>query len=119
MCFEDTSIRYEHWCKDAGLTWDKPCVTNEECPFYKKNMNYPNNFGKCINGFCEMPLGIKRKGYRKFQENTKPICHNCPSKDPSCCRQTVTMPTPDYAFNNDRDQRLKNRGELELRGIIV
>ena len=119
MCFEDMSIRYEHWCKDAGLTWDKPCVTNEECPFYKKNMNYPNDFGKCINGFCEMPLGIKRKGYTQIQENTKPICHNCPSKNPFCCRQTVNMPTPDYAFNNDRAKRLENRQELELRGIIV
>ena len=55
-----------------GLTWDKPCLRNEDCPFYKKNMNYPNNFGQCINGFCEMPLGeIIFEFFEKMKSMTK------------------------------------------------
>ena len=38
--------------------WDKPCVTNKECPFYKANKNFKNSLGGCVNNRCQMPLGI-------------------------------------------------------------
>ena len=28
--------------------WDKPCRINNECPFYKKNTNYPNEYKKDV-----------------------------------------------------------------------
>ena len=49
--------------------WDTPCKYNEECPFFKKNRNYPNSRGGCINGYCEMPTNIKTLGYKEYNEN--------------------------------------------------
>lgn len=120
MCFEDLTKRTKLNCEVNGNTWDRPCLTDSECPFYKKNTNYPNEFGKCMkDGFCEMPLGVVRKGYRLYDEKTKPICHNCPPDDPSCCTQNETMTSPDYAYKDDRTARIKNNKELSLRGIFV
>ena len=79
--------------------------------------NYNNNFGKCINGFCEMPLGVIRKGYTQYSNN--PICHNCPASNPSCCEVTENMPSPDYAFKNDRVERIANQKELNMRRIAT
>ena len=119
MCIEDLKYRTKKDCIKDGHTWDKPCLKNDECPFYKKNVNYPNNFGQCINGFCEMPLGVVRKGFTQFDTNFKPICHNCPSKDPHCCHNKKNIISPDYAFKKDHIKRLENIQELELRGIKV
>ena len=27
--------------------WDKPCKSDDDCPFSNSNKNYPNSFGKC------------------------------------------------------------------------
>jgi hypothetical protein len=75
--------------------WDQRCIKNEDCPFYQKNTNYPNYFGGCESGFCQMPLGIKRTFYRTYDPDSKPICHNGPC-DPN---------KPDYAFELDQYQR--------------
>lgn len=57
--------------------WDKICETNEECPFYKKNKNYSNEFGRCQStGYCEFPLNMRSRSYTK-PSLTKPLCHNC------------------------------------------
>ena len=116
--FEDISIKPEANYTRDGKTWDRPCLDNTDCPFYKANQNYPNEFGKCLNdGFCELPLGVTRKAYRKYEST--PICHNCPPSNPKCCTKTEIMASPDFAFKNDRMERLKNSKELLLRGIIV
>ena len=117
LCFEDLKQRTEKYCTDEGNTWERPCLVNEDCPFYKANENYPNEFGKCIGSFCEMPLGVKRLAYRKY--TSKPICHNCPVNNPSCCIKTDLMASPDYMFKDDRMERIKNKDELEQRGISV
>ena len=96
MCFEDMMKRTKKTCEDAGMTWDMPCFKNDQCPFFQANTNYPNTFGKCVSGFCEMPLGVKSKGYRKYDTSTKPICHNCDYDDPFCCTKTGLMASPDY-----------------------
>lgn len=89
-------------------TWDKPCTVDQECPFYKKNTNYPNERGGCKQGFCEMPLNIKLKGYKKYDKKDKPFCHNC-KRDGclgeecfTCCEE---QETPDYMFENDTLER--------------
>lgn len=56
--------------------WDTPCLTSEECPFYRKNLNYNNSFGGCINGYCEMPLNVENSSYRSGNKK-KPLCYNC------------------------------------------
>lgn len=73
-------------------TWDVKCKYNYECPFFQKNKNYDNNFGGCNpDGFCEMPIGIYERGFRKYKTDSKnyPICYNCPvgvSKK-NCCEE--------------------------------
>tara|TARA_B100000073_G_scaffold347697_2_gene362940 strand:- start:2401 stop:3915 length:1515 start_codon:yes stop_codon:yes gene_type:complete len=117
MCVEDLKKRTKEDCEKSGNTWDKPCLSNDECPFYKSNQNYNNDFGKCINGFCEMPLGVMRKGYTQYLND--PICHNCPASNPSCCEVKENMPSPDYAFKNDRIERILNEEELNMRRIAT
>lgn len=98
--------------------WDKKCSTNEECPYYKKNTRYENNRGGCINGSCEFPIGVKRIGFTKYndEEYNSPLCYNCPdTTDLNCCanikesqdRNGVGIKN-DYVFENDIDDRKKN-----------
>lgn len=74
-----------------GRTWDVKCKYNYECPFFQKNKNYANNFGGCnSDGFCEMPVGINERGFRKYNRDSNyPICYNCPVGVPmkSCCEE--------------------------------
>ena len=106
--------------KSFGV-YDKPCEENEECPFYKINKNYPNDYGKCLNGYCEMPLNIDRIGYRfyKSDKNNYPLCYNCnPDKfefitdmgnccnDQSDTKKYPFLSSPDIIFNQDKINRL-------------
>ena len=75
-----TCESYNFEKKTKGV-WDKPCENNNECPFYKKNKNYTNTRGGCKNGYCEMPLNIKRLGFRYFSKDQKPLCYNCNIKN--------------------------------------
>lgn len=94
--------------KEKGI-WDKPCINNEECPFYRANKNYKNNFGGCINGYCQMPVGIKRIGYHFFSNLRSAICYNCKNKNNfNCCLSQLNninkypgLITPDYVFSGD------------------
>ena len=87
--------------------WDKPCTSNEECPFYKKNTKYPNTRGGCLeNGYCEMPIGLLQASPHVYYDTGKfqPFCYGCtPGNDPDCCNKTK-----DYAFPNDTNDRMKN-----------
>ena len=65
--------------KEIETIWDKPCDNDKECPFYGKNKKYQKERGKCIDGYCELPIGVKRLSYRKYDDNgivNKPFCHN-------------------------------------------
>jgi hypothetical protein len=103
--------------------WDRRCVANEDCPFYKANKNYPNTFGKCNNdGYCELPKGLVRVGYRSYEKNSLPYCYNCLDKksgkkivDKCCSKQK----NPDYMFENDVGIRYKNRKQLEGKGLLT
>ena len=89
--------------------WDRPCKKNEDCPFYNLNKNYPNDRGGCLvkeGGMCELPIGVKRKGYTKYDDKNEytPFCYGCPPDDLKCC---ASQNNPDYAFKNDKKDRLK------------
>lgn len=102
--------------------WDRMCVNNEDCPFYKANKNYPNEFGRCrTDGNCEFPRGIKRLSYRKYLKSSLPLCYNCKNEKGNleigyCCN---TQKTPDYFFENDLPDRFKNRKILEEKGLMT
>ena len=61
--------------KDPGI-WDNKCKFNEECPFYKKNKNYPNVFSGCVDGYCQLPLNMKNISPHYYDINKQPYCHN-------------------------------------------
>ena len=97
--------------------WDKRCVADDECPYYKANTKYPNTRGGCIEGgFCEFPVGVKRLGYTKYSDTNlnTPLCYNC--DDP------VDKGKPDYVFENDFNEREKSKlntiiSLLDYRGL--
>lgn len=107
--------------------WDIPCKNNIECPFYKANKNYPNDFGGCVDGFCEMPIGVERLGVHKYANEQNAICRNCKESDyfNDCCKlqqdqsKYPNLITPDYAFKNDIALRLSNANLLESKGLRV
>jgi hypothetical protein len=96
--------------------WDKPCEKNNDCPFYQANKNYNNYRGGCIDGRCEMPIGVKPVSYRLFDNKTKPVCYNCKKEDdnPFCCdeqkknKKYPKLKSPDYAFELDEFERLSS-----------
>ena len=91
--------------KSIGV-WDRPCVSNEDCPFYKKNKNYDNEFGGCKEGVCEFPIGAINISPRKARNLDIMLCHNCLKKS-NCCQEQFNkklypkLMSPDYAFKND------------------
>ena len=91
--------------KKKGI-WDRPCIFNSECPFYKANKNTDNDFGGCNNGSCQMPLGIKPIGYHFYSDLKDAVCHNC-IDSVNCCQEQLDrqkyskLKSPDYAFEND------------------
>jgi hypothetical protein len=104
--------------KDYYSIWDKKCATNEECPYYKKNTRYENSRGGCINGNCEFPVGVKKIGYTKYndEEYNRALCYNCQdTTDLSCCANIKDFQDKngvginnDYVFENDADDRKNN-----------
>ena len=110
-------ISYHKEVDGVGI-WDEPCSKNEECPFYQANKNYNNQFGGCIDGQCQLPVGVDKVGYRHWNKLTQPYCHQCDlvsSKndkkiiDKQCCNQQkeaieskkIDLKSPDYMFEND------------------
>lgn len=92
--------------KNPGV-WDRPCLFDKECPFYKANKNTPNNFGGCVNGTCQMPLGVKNLGHHFYTNLEKATCYNCIDKEYCCLDQLnlkkySKLKSPDYAFKNDK-----------------
>ena len=119
--------------------WDKECKTNDECPFYKANKNYPNEFGGCFNGYCELPVGMNKIGFKHYTKD-KPMCYNCNLKNEiiqadgssiiidrecsgiecyKCCdiqhNKNIypNLKSPDFVFPKDQLERLKHKTVLE------
>ena len=88
--------------------WDRPCDFDQECPFFQKNKNYQNYRGGCLDGYCELPVGLHHKGFRNFKGT--PLCHSCENpNDPECCEK---QKYPDYAFELDEFERLPKIVEM-------
>ena len=104
--------------KDYYSIWDKKCATNEECPYYKKNTRYENSRGGCIKGNCEFPVGVKKIGFTKYndEEYNRPHCYNCQdTTDLNCCANIKEFQDKngiginnDYVFENDTEDRKLN-----------
>jgi|SaaInlStandDraft_5_1057022.scaffolds.fasta_scaffold14699_1 hypothetical protein len=119
--------------KEVGI-YDKPCIKNEECPFYKSNKNYTNNYGGCKNGKCELPTNMKNIGYHyySYDKNYSPLCYNCDSNETkkkynilstginSCCDKQTNLKSPDYSFNNDTVTRINyyNKKNYKHKSLI-
>jgi hypothetical protein len=125
--------------------WDKECQKDEDCPFFQANKNYPNNFGGCSKGVCQLPVGMKRIGFKHYNKD-KPLCYNCNMKDEvmtadgysvirerecsgiecnKCCDIQLKkniypdMKSPDFVFENDQIERVKHKQLLERTGLGV
>lgn len=124
VCYGDQSIKSKEQCeslfdgmgipKTKRSYWDRPCLQNNECPFYQANKNYKNYRGGCIDGRCEMPIGVQAVSYRMYDEMTQPSCHGCmDSTNTKCCEEQKNKQTypglvsPDYAFELDQFERIK------------
>ncbi len=122
--------------KPKGI-FDKPCKSDDECPFFKANKNYPNNRGKCLsNGQCELPVNMIPIGYHFFvpHPDYEPMCYNCDSKSSwnsstklnTCCdtqfhkkmesknnnHKYTFLNSPDYAFTGDIEERSNHYNHL-------
>lgn len=90
--------------KKKKTYWDKPCEKHSDCPFYQANQTYPNYRGGCIDGRCEMPIGIEQVSYRLYEKDkSDPFCHDC--KDPLNPRCCSSQAKPNYAFELDHFER--------------
>lgn len=92
--------------KKKGI-WDRPCLFDKECPFFKANKNTNNNLGGCVNGICQMPLGVSNVGYHFYSNLDKALCYNCIDRKYCCLDQLnrkkySKLSSPDYAFSNDK-----------------
>jgi hypothetical protein len=87
---------------------------DSDCPFFKANKNYKNTLGGCVDGFCEMPIGIKSISPRFYDINSEPLCYNCPNKSLNCCK---TQTNPDYIFYEDLIVRKAHENDLKNRGL--
>lgn len=121
-----TDLNFENaeTCKAANGIYDSPATSNEQCPFFKKNQNYPNMRGGVKgSGYCELPLNMKRIGYKHYSKSPsyKPWCYNCkkgiddmPNSIGQCCDEQVE---PDYAFPGDTLERGYAKNVLKKKGL--
>lgn len=64
-CVTDLQIKTRAECEStASGLWDRRCVIDSECPFFAE---YGKMYrGGCENGYCMMPTGVQRVGYKKY-----------------------------------------------------
>lgn len=134
--YTDQGSRYmtQKGCKDSQGVWDQPIKNDGECPFYRKNLNYPNRLGgkQLHTDQCDMPIGTKTVGYRFVSNDPahKPWCYNCKigadgmsnSIGPCCDAQMdrelyPNLVSPDFAFDGDEFLRMQFSRELAERGL--
>ena len=93
--------------------WDKICVKDTDCPFYKANKNFKNNLGGCVNNKCELPIGLSTNGPTKSRNIKYAVCSNCKT-GVNCCvdqkdnKKYPHLKSPDYRYKNDENIRMAN-----------
>ena len=87
LCFPDNTVTVMELClsgvdasgrgtKAVG-TWDRPCLTHAECPFFEGVR------GGCMDsGYCEMPLGVRQDSYKTYSGT--PLCRENENEGTSC-----------------------------------
>jgi hypothetical protein len=109
-------------CELSNGIWEKRCEKDTDCPYYRANQNYPNEFGGCdvTTGYCRGPVGVKDLTFKKPENPDQAYCYNCPKGflGPKtlgqCCPQ---QKKPDYMFIKDVSQRYNNQQILEQEGL--
>ena len=132
----ESSIDHYGRQKPVGI-YDKPCEKDDECPFYKSNKNYDNNFGGCINGKCELPTNMRNVGYHyySYNKNYSPLCYNCKkgkekynilsSTLDNCCNEQFdkkkypNLKGPDYSFKDDVLNRINYYNQTNYKTKIL
>lgn len=92
MCYNRPEVATEALCQATGGVWDRPCTRDHECPYFSSDAR-----GGCVDGFCEMPLGVDNVAFTK--PRGVPVCTNCGpyAKDPlRCCDE---LSDPKYAWS--------------------
>lgn len=120
--------------QDPLNKWDTIPFNDFDCPFFNTNKNYPNSFGKLMDdNSCEMPLNIKKQGYRFYSldPNFAPLCYNCKTDTinngslGTCCdkqsdkNQYPELITPDYAYPNDKLLRNKYKNIFDEKNLKI
>ena len=104
----------------------KKCRKDTDCPYYKSNQNYPNNFGGCDKktGRCQFPIGIKPLTFILPKNPQQAKCGNCRIEDGGeCCIKQLNrslypkLASPDYRFTNDINERKKYKNILDSRNL--
>ena len=137
-CFFKRNVNNKIFCESVDENgtgvWDKSCTYDEDCPYFKRNRNYPNSRGGCIDGYCEMPINLKRFGYKQINDAKVDdiICYNCKrDKNTSCiglnCNKCCedqkdktkypNLDGPDYAFEKDFSDRIKHTNIFKQKNI--
>jgi hypothetical protein len=120
-------------CIDSGGIWDYVPDNSYECPYYRANENYPNDFGGLSGDKCQFPKNMQIIGNRNFSKNPKylPLCYNCKNKLIKqgslgfCCddqndkKKYPGLLTPDYAFIGDNKLRKKYANNLAQKRLKV
>ena len=95
---------------EGANVWDRPCFRDSDCPFWNEESAKIGR-GGCTRGACEMAVGAKATGFRKYEGT--PFCYGC--TDPTavdCCERQGDA--PDYAFPGDYEARRAAGSEVML-----
>lgn len=89
VCLGHPDVSSNAECEATGGVWDRPCGDSSECPFYL--VNRADTKGGCDGGYCQMPVGVKRAGWRRYYDTATsfPICHGCEEVTPLCCKRVA------------------------------
>lgn len=124
MCYGNKAFNKNDCEINKKGYWDKPCIKNTDCPFYRANKNYFNNRGGCFKGWCEMPLGVKQVSAKRYIK--KPLCYNCKKNNISnCCKKQLRkniypfLKSPDYIFKDDFIPRYLNKSYLAKHNLHI
>ena len=84
-------------CEDNKGTWDRPCLSDSECPFF----NITSQQGGCENSECVIPWGIERYSPMMYNKESEPFCKGC-RKGYRCCS---SQNPPNYIFMDTTENR--------------
>jgi len=110
-------------CEFANGKWVKQCERDTDCPYFKSNTHYPNDYGGCHKntGYCQMPVGVNPLTFRQPSNPQDAHCYNCPHgflgkhSIGQCCQNQ--QPSPDYMFSNDESKRRQNSEILKQQNL--